>query len=125
MNEVRTALSNNHEDWELDVNLLQIITKARICLNACADILSTKQWNAILEDHKMKEISEQLVGNLGVLIKDFKNSDMHMFFHRQVIFKHGRQELLNILNRHSWLALDIEGDKEKVLFFNNLYKVFS
>ena len=123
LSEVRTTLNQNSAEWQLGVNLLKIITKARICLNACADILSTKRWNEISEDNQMKGISEQLIANLGMLIKGFKNSDMHMFFHRQVIFKYGRQELLNIINRNSWLALDIEGNKEKVNFLTYLIEI--
>ena len=118
LNDVRSELADGDlEEWKLGVKLLRMITKARICLSACADILSTKEWKIISEDIKMKQISEELVGNLGALIKDFKNSDMHMFFHRQVIFKYGRQELLNITNKHTWLALEIEGNTKKVFLY--------
>ena len=120
--EIRKILSNNTlEHGKLSVDVLQMIAKTRICLSACANILSTNTWKLVTDDVSMKQKADTLVANLGLLIREFRNSDMHMFFHRQVIFEYGRQELLTITNKHEWLTLEIDGDGKKVLtFFSNL-----
>ena len=121
--EIRKILSNNTlEHGKLSVDVLQMIAKTRICLSACANILSTNTWKLVNCDVLTKQ---KLVANLGLLIKEFRNSDMHMFFHRQVIFKYSRQELLTITNEHEWLTLEKDKDREKVptcfYCFNLLY----
>ena len=116
--EIKDSLSNlnTSEHGKLSVDVLQMISKTRICLSACANILSTNTWKMVTDDVSMKQKVNTLVANLELLITEFRNSDMHMFFHRHVIFKYSRQELLTITSEHEWLALETDGDnKKKVL----------
>jgi len=104
---------NNH----LNVNLLRLIATTRICLAACADVLSAEGQIFISEctNDKLKQKFEELTGNLGLFMTDFRNTDMHMFFHRQVIHKYGKQELVDMIKKYSYIEFEKQDVEQKVL----------
>uniref|UniRef100_A0A7M5U071 RZ-type domain-containing protein n=1 Tax=Clytia hemisphaerica TaxID=252671 RepID=A0A7M5U071_9CNID len=141
LNHVSTTLSDVREFFTtprptntLDVKLLEMIAQTRVCLSACADILSSEGSKFIeekaqeKEDRQLKREQESVVASLGLLVKDIKNTDVHMFLHRQMIHVYGKQELHNVINEHSWLALDTPENKQnntnydRYLIYDKSYK---
>ena len=100
----------------VNVHLLRLIATARVCLAACADVLSAEGQKFISEckNDKVKQKFEMLTGNLGLFMRDFSNTDMHMFFHRQVIHKYGKQELVDIIKKYSYIEFDKKDSEQEV-----------
>ena len=51
---------------------------------------------------------------LNLLIKKVKNTDIHMFLHRQIIHVYGKQESHRISAENSWVALDTQESEQNV-----------
>ena len=100
---------------QMNIKLLRLIAQARICLEASADILSVKGRDFIEESQKdLKQNFMELIGNLALVMKEFRNTDIHLFFHRYVVHKYGRQELADIIQNYSWIEFEKQNDGQEV-----------
>ena len=115
LNEVREFFST-HPKSRLDADLLEMIALTRVCLSACADILSSEGSTFFeeKEDRQLKREHESVVASLGLFVKDIKNTDIHMFLHRQFIRVYGKQELHKIITENPWIALDTPENEQNV-----------
>jgi len=94
-----------------------LIATARTCLVASVDVLSAKGLQCISEstDPQVNQEFEKLTASIGLFMKEYNNTDIHMFFHRQVIHKYGKQELANIIAKYPWIEFEREDVEQKVI----------
>ncbi|XP_066922902.1 E3 ubiquitin-protein ligase rnf213-alpha-like [Clytia hemisphaerica] len=131
LKEARDYFSTSRPNNSLDVQLLEKIAQTRVCLSACADILSTDGSTFIQQsnDPNLKKEHEIVIAALSLLIRQVKNTDVHMFLHRQIIHLHGKQELHKISTENPWSALDTPGNDQnntnfdRFLVYDEQYKV--
>jgi len=120
LNKVRVELlelRRTNAKQKMNINLLRLIATTRICLEASADILSSegeKFTRDIQSDNKLKQHFDKLKANLALFINDFHNTDMHLFFHRQVIHKYGKQELVDIIKEHPRMEFERQDVAQEV-----------
>lgn len=101
-------LKKDDTNVQMNIKLLRLIANTRICLEASADILSAKGQEFIKDSQEeaLKQNFKTLIGNLSLFMKDFRNTDIHLFFQRYVIHKYGRQELANIIENYSFVKFE-------------------
>ena len=112
---VKEELTKVMETNQELIGILRLIAIIRICLTASADVLTEEGMKFITQHENKKELEEgleALIGNLGLFFKDekFRNTEIHMFFYRQITRKYGRQELKNIIKEYPWLKFNIQGN---------------
>ena len=131
MDKVRTELLDRKTtctNQKMNIELLRMIATTRICLEASAGILSTEGQRFLTDiqhDIQLKKNLEKVKANLALFIKDVGNADMHLFFHRFVIHKYGKQELLEIIKKYPWMEFQKQDIDEKVSILRITSKVLS